>query len=358
MWLSFQPMRNLTVNGMVTAARTDSKMVGDEGQVAQEAGASIAGDDAFGGAAEVEVDHVEAGFLDDAGGVGEGGGVGAEELGGDGVLVVVEGEVALALGFAHAGEAVGGGELGHDEAAAGLLVGDSASTASTTHVSESRHGPASAVACENRLALRMKRRKTVSVTPAMGARTVAGATVTPPIWSDAGTRVRVRAWRARAGCPSASSSSLRNVLLKRRPPPQRRPELRGPLGGYFAAAAGCRFGFGFGVLAAEALDATRSVDQLLFAGEERVAVGADFRVDVAFVRGAGGEVVAAGADDANLVVIGVNFLFGHDCCSQTFPANLLILSQATMRLNGRALFAPKSGGGIDGAGAPGGKEPG
>ena len=58
----------------------------------------------------------------DAGGVGEGFRVGAEELGGDGVLVVVVGEVALALGLAHAGEAVGGGELGHDETAAGLGV--------------------------------------------------------------------------------------------------------------------------------------------------------------------------------------------------------------------------------------------
>ncbi len=38
------------------------------------------------------------------------------------MLVVVVGEVALALGLAHAGEAVGGGELRHDEAAAGLLV--------------------------------------------------------------------------------------------------------------------------------------------------------------------------------------------------------------------------------------------
>ncbi len=38
------------------------------------------------------------------------------------------------------------------------------------------------------LALRMNRRKTVSVTPAMGASTVAGATVTPPITTDAGTR--------------------------------------------------------------------------------------------------------------------------------------------------------------------------
>ncbi len=104
----------MTVNGIVTAARTALEDFGDEGQVAQQAAAAVAGDDAFGGAAEVEVDHVEAGVLDDAGGIGERGGIGAEELGGDGVLVVVEGEVALALGFAHAGEAVGGGELGHD----------------------------------------------------------------------------------------------------------------------------------------------------------------------------------------------------------------------------------------------------
>src|SRR6202451_2956708 len=38
------------------------------------------------------------------------------------------------------------------------------------------------------LALRIKRRNTVSVTPAMGANTVAGATGTPPITTDAGTR--------------------------------------------------------------------------------------------------------------------------------------------------------------------------
>src|ERR1700691_193249 len=38
------------------------------------------------------------------------------------------------------------------------------------------------------LALRMKRRNTVSVTPAIGASTVAGATATPPITTDAGTR--------------------------------------------------------------------------------------------------------------------------------------------------------------------------
>ena len=38
------------------------------------------------------------------------------------------------------------------------------------------------------LALRMNRRNTVSVTPAIGANTVAGATSTPPISIDAGTR--------------------------------------------------------------------------------------------------------------------------------------------------------------------------
>ena len=46
--------------------------VGDFGQVAQQAGAAVAADDALGRAAEVEVDEVEAGVLDDAGGVGEG----------------------------------------------------------------------------------------------------------------------------------------------------------------------------------------------------------------------------------------------------------------------------------------------
>ena len=138
MWLSFQPMRNLTVKGMVTAARIALKMRLDLRQVAQQAGAAVAGDDALGRAAEVEVDEVEAGVLHDAGGVGEGLGVGAEELRGDGVLVVVVGEVALALGLAHAGEAVGGGELGHDEAAAGLLVGGFAVDVRVSRLSRSR----------------------------------------------------------------------------------------------------------------------------------------------------------------------------------------------------------------------------
>ena len=46
-------------------------------------------------------------------------------------------------------------------------------------------------------------------------------------------------------------------------------------------------GVGFGVLAAEALDATGGVHQLLLAGKERVAGGADFHVDIALVGRAG-----------------------------------------------------------------------
>jgi hypothetical protein len=48
----------------------------------------------------------------------------------------------------------------------------------------------------------MKRRKTVSVTPAMGARTVAGEMVTFPIESEVGT-VRV----ARALIPASANGS-------------------------------------------------------------------------------------------------------------------------------------------------------
>jgi hypothetical protein len=64
-------MRNLTVKGMVTALRMARKDLADFGQVAQQAGAAVAADDALGGAAQVEVDGVEAGFFDDAGGFGE-----------------------------------------------------------------------------------------------------------------------------------------------------------------------------------------------------------------------------------------------------------------------------------------------
>ena len=46
----------------------------------------------------------------------------------------------------------------------------------------------------NKLAWRINRRKTVSVTPTMGARTVAGATTTGPMRISAGTRALAGIW--------------------------------------------------------------------------------------------------------------------------------------------------------------------
>jgi hypothetical protein len=41
---------------------------------------------------------------------------------------------------------------------------------------------------------------------------------------------------------------------------------------------------GLGVLATKAFDASSGVYQLLFAGEKRVAIGANFQVDIALMR--------------------------------------------------------------------------
>ncbi len=98
----------------------------DERQVAQQAGASVAGDDFAGGASEVEIDEVEAEVFDDLGGFGKCRGIAAEELRGDGVLVAVEGEVALGLLVFVADDAVGGGELGHHEAASAEIADEAA----------------------------------------------------------------------------------------------------------------------------------------------------------------------------------------------------------------------------------------
>ena len=89
----------------------------------------------------------------------------------------------------------------------------------------------------------------------------------------------------------------------------------------FAAAFELLLGFGRGgVLATEALDASGGINQLLLAGEERVAGGADFEDDVSLVGGAGLEVVAAGAADVCLLVLGVDAFLGHDV--NPFVANL------------------------------------
>ena len=61
---------------------------------------------------------------------------------------------------------------------------------------------------------------------------------------------------------------------------------------------GFDFGGGVGVLFGEAFDAAGGVDELLFAGEEGVAIGADFDVEAVALDGrARLKIVAAGAVD-------------------------------------------------------------
>src|SRR4051812_10254747 len=60
------------------------------------------------------------------------------------------------------------------------------------------------------------------------------------------------------------------------------------------------------VLTVKALDAAGRIYQLLFPGEERVAVRADFQADVALVGRTGSKHVAARAMHAHFVIRGVN----------------------------------------------------
>jgi hypothetical protein len=70
---------------------------------------------------------------------------------------------------------------------------------------------------------------------------------------------------------------------------------------------GFDLGGGVGVLFGEAFDAAGGVNQLLFAGEERMAIGADFDVELlAFDGRASLEIVAAGAVNGYGVIVGVN----------------------------------------------------
>src|SRR5579871_1629519 len=68
-------------------------------------------------------------------------------------------------------------------------------------------------------------------------------------------------------------------------------------------------GAGLLIFLLELIHAPGGVDQLLAAGKERVAVGADFNANVALVRGTRLEHVAAGADYIELVISGVNTSF-------------------------------------------------
>src|SRR5271167_2569974 len=167
--------------------------------------------------------------------------------------------------------------------------------------------------------LRMKRRKTVSVTPAMGARTVAGAMVTAPMEREAGT-TRVARALPPASTASTSAELSQNFFTALFYPRSQNEALAG------ARAEFLRFirlnpwrktllllrCFGLGVLAAKALHPAGGIHQLLLAGEEGVARRADFYADVALVGRAGHECVAARAMHAHFVVCGMNGCF--HCC--------------------------------------------
>ena len=67
------------------------------------------------------------------------------------------------------------------------------------------------------------------------------------------------------------------------------------------------FGGGVSVFFGEALDAAGGVNELLFAREEGVAVGADFDIEtVALDRGASLKIVTAGAVHRDGMIVGVN----------------------------------------------------
>ena len=90
-----------------------------------------------------------------------------------------------------------------------------------------------------------------------------------------------------------------------------------------------RCGLRLGILAAEALDTACGIHQLLLAGKERVAGGADFEDDVALVRGAGLKVSSAGALDIDGLVLRVNSFFWHG--NNPFP-KIFLLSGSADRL--------------------------
>jgi hypothetical protein len=77
--------------------------------------------------------------------------------------------------------------------------------------------------------------------------------------------------------------------------------LRGEPVGFFGALP-C-------ILLFEAINAASRIDQFLFAGKKRMAVGADFDTYVAFVCGASLERVCAGTNHVHLVIGRVNSSF-------------------------------------------------
>lgn len=94
------------------------------------------------------------------------------------------------------------------------------------------------------------------------------------------------------------------------------------LGG--ACFCGFHFGGGVGIFLGKALDAAGGINELLLAGEERMAIRADFDIQlVALDRRTSREIVAAGAVHRNGVIVGVNTGFHEAPVSRVRSARLL-----------------------------------
>src|SRR5208337_4527718 len=107
----------------------------DQRQIAQQSGAAIALHYFFRWAAQVQVDQVEAEVFHQARGIGQHARTAAEELCRDGVLVFVKVKVA-SLDALVAQNAVGRGELGHDQAASAKVLDE----ATENRVGDPGHG--------------------------------------------------------------------------------------------------------------------------------------------------------------------------------------------------------------------------
>src|SRR6202051_162310 len=180
--------------------------------------------------------------------------------------------------------------------------------------------------------LRIKRRNTVSVTPAMGARTVAGAIRTLPMKRVSGTSFSGSAWRTKPALSLSKGVSAPHELFpfelsqnfftflfylarllgpqNESPRGKRGPILQACLQELLLRQFGlCCSGRILGVLAAEALHASSGVHQLLLARKKRMARRADFYADVSMMRRPGNKGIAASAMHANFVISGMNSCF-------------------------------------------------
>jgi hypothetical protein len=97
------------------------------------------------------------------------------------------------------------------------------------------------------------------------------------------------------------------LLTQRRP-----PLLEASIADLPRLFCGCRLAcIGLGILAAETLDPARSIDQLLLTGEEWVAGGTNFYVDIALVRGPRFKVRTTSTLHPDLFIAWMYSLFWH-----------------------------------------------